>query len=178
MFITITGKNFNPSDKLEATVEKKFAKLDKYFSKEAKAAIMCSEVKTGLCKMEATIYAAGMIFRAEESSNDIYYCLDKVIDKLSTQMSRFKTKLVRRHKEQKDIIFEEIPDAAPTAVEEEKGIVRTKRFRLNPMSSEEAILQMELLEHNFFIYKDGESGGINVVYKREDGSYGLLETEE
>ena len=81
-------------------------------------------------------------------------------------------------KEQKDIIFEEIPDAAPAAVEEEKGIVRTKRFRLNPMSSEEAILQMELLEHSFFVYKDGESGGINVVYKREDGSYGLLETEE
>ena len=73
MFIEITGKNFNPSDKLEATIEKKFAKLDKYFSGEAKAAIMCSEVKTGLCKLEATIYAAGMIFRAEESSNDIYY---------------------------------------------------------------------------------------------------------
>ena len=93
-------------------------------------------------------------------------------------MSRFKTKLLRRHKEQKDIVFEEIPDAAAPAEEEEKGIVRTKRFRLNPMTSDEAILQMELLEHNFFVYKDGESGGVNVVYKRADGSYGLLETEE
>lgn len=177
MFITITGKNFNPSDKLEATVQKKFSKLDKYFSGEAKAAVMCSEVKTGLCKLEGTIYAAGMIFRAEESSDDIYFCLDKVIDKLSTQMSRFKTRLIKRHKEQKDIIFEEIPDAAASADSEEKGIVRTKRFRLNPMTSEEAILQMELLGHSFFIYKDGESGSINVVYKREGGSYGLLETE-
>ena len=176
MFIEITGKNFNPSDKLEATIEKKFAKLDKYFSGEAKAAIMCSEVKKGLCKLEATIYAAGMIFRAEESSDDVYYCLDKVIDKLSTQMSRFKTKLVKHHKDQKDIVFAEIPDAA--AENADQGIVRTKRFRLNPMTSEEAILQMELLEHSFFIYKDGESGGINVVYKRADGSYGLLETEE
>ena len=88
MFIEITGKNFNPSDKLEATIEKKFSKLDKYFSGEAKADIMCSEVKSGLCKLEATIFAAGMIFRAEESSDDIYYCLDKVIDKLSTQMSK------------------------------------------------------------------------------------------
>ncbi|MBP5750920.1 MAG: ribosome-associated translation inhibitor RaiA [Firmicutes bacterium] len=176
MFIEITGKNFNPSDKLEATIEKKFGKLDKYFSGEAKAAIMCSEVRKGLCKLEATIYAAGMIFRAEESSDDIYYCLDKVIDKLSTQMSRFKTKLVKHHKDQKDIIFAEIPDAAAETAEQ--GIVRTKRFRLNPMTSEEAILQMELLEHNFFIYKDGESGGVNVVYKRADGSYGLLETEE
>lgn len=178
MFIEITGKNLNPSDKLQATIEKKFAKLDKYFSGETKAAIMCSEVKTGLCKLEATINAAGMIFRAEESSNDIYYCLDKVIDKLSTQMSRFKTRLVRRHKDQKDIIFAEIPDAAVPAEEMDKGIARTKRFRLNPMTSEEAILQMELLEHNFFVYKDGESGSINVVYKRADGSYGLLETEE
>ena len=176
MFIEITGKNFNPSDKLEATIEKKFGKLDKYFSGEAKAAIMCSEVRKGLCKLEATIYAAGMIFRAEESSDDIYFCLDKVIDKLSTQMSRFKTKLVKHHKDQKDIIFAEIPDAAAETAD--KGIVRTKRFRLNPMTSEEAILQMELLEHSFFIYKDGESGGINVVYKRADGSYGLLETEE
>ena len=176
MFIEITGKNFNPSDKLEATIEKKFGKLDKYFSGEAKAAIMCSEVRKGLCKLEATIYAAGMIFRAEESSDDIYYCLDKVIDKLSTQMSRFKTNLVKHHKDQKDIIFAEIPDAAAETAEQ--GIVRTKRFRLNPMTSEEAILQMELLEHNFFIYKDGESGGVNVVYKRADGSYGLLETEE
>jgi len=178
MFIEITGKNFNPSDKLEATIEKKFGKLDKYFSGEAKAAIMCSEVRTGLCKLEATIYAAGMIFRAEESSNDIYFCLDKVIDKLSTQMSRFKTKLVKRHKEQKDIIFSEIPDAAETPADTEKGIARVKRFRLNPMTSEEAVLQMELLQHDFFIYKDGESGGINVVYKRADGTYGLLETEE
>ena len=92
-------------------------------------------------------------------------------------MSRFKTRLIRRHNTQKDILFAEIPDTA-AAQEEEKGIVRTKRFKLNPMTSEEAILQMELLEHNFFIYKDGESGGINVVYKRADGSYGLLETEE
>ena len=176
MFIEITGKNFNPSDKLEATIEKKFGKLDKYFSGEAKAAIMCSEVKKGLCKLEATIYAAGMIFRAEESSNDIYFCLDKVIDKLSTQMSRFKTRLAKHHKDQKDIIFAEIPE--PAAETAEKGIVRTKRFRLNPMTSEEAILQMEMLEHDFFVYKDGESGGINVVYKRADGSYGLLETEE
>ena len=175
MQITISGKNFNPNPKLEATIDKKFSKLDKYFSGNTRASVMCSEVRTGLCKLEGTIYAAGMIFRAEESSDDIYYCLDKVIDKLATQMSRFKTKLIKRHKGQKDIIFEQIPDAAE---EKEKGIARVKRFKLNPMTSEEAILQMELLEHSFFIYKDAETSGINVVYKREDDSYGLLETED
>ncbi len=175
MQITISGKNFNPSPKLEATIDKKFSKLDKYFSGNTQASVMCSEVRTGLCKLEGTIYAAGMIFRAEESSDDIYYCLDKVIDKLATQMSRFKTKLIRRHKGQKDIIFDQIPD---TAEEKDRGIVRVKRFKLSPMNADEAILQMELLEHSFFIFKDAETAGINVVYKREDGSYGLLETED
>jgi putative sigma-54 modulation protein len=177
MQLTITSKNFNPSDKLKATIEKKFAKLDKYFSSNVNADIMLSEVKKGRCKLEATISAAGMLFRGEESSDDIYFCLDKVIDKLSTQMSRFKTKLIRRHKEQKDIVFEDIPDVE-AAAEEEKGIVRTKRFRLTPMSADEAVLQMELLEHSFFVFRNGENGEINVVYKRADGSYGLLETED
>ena len=176
MRTTITSKNFNPSDKLKATIENKFAKLDKYFNNEVRATIMCSEVKSGLCRLEATIFASGMIFRAEESSNDIYFCLDKVIDKLSRQMSKYKSKLVKKHHDQKDILFEEIPEAPD--MNEPIGIVRTKTFRLNPMTPDEAILQMELLEHNFFVFRDGESGKICVVYKRSDeGTYGLLETE-
>ncbi len=177
MIITITSKNFNPSDKLKAAIENKLGKLDKYFNKEVEATVMCSEVKTALCKLEATIRAAGMLFRAEESSNDIYFCLDKVIDKLARQMSRYKTKLVKKHHDQKDIIFEEIPEPAEL-VDEPIGIVRTKSFKLNPMSPDEAILQMELLEHSFFVFRDGESGRVCVVYKRGDaGTYGLLETE-
>ena len=178
MKTTINGKNFNPNDKLKAAIDNKFARLDKYFSSDVEAKVMCSEVKTGLCKMEATIYAAGMIFRAEEQSNDIYFCLDKVLDKLSAQMSKFKTKLVKRHKDQKDILFADIPDNAPTAGDEPIGIVRVKKFELQPMTPDEAILQMELLEHSFFVFKDGESGKICVVYKRAaEGTYGLLETE-
>ena len=177
MRVTITSKNFNPNDKLKATIENKLNKLDKYFNNTVEAKIMCSEVKSGLCKLEATIFASGMIFRAEEASNDIYFCLDKVIDKLSRQMSKYKTKLVNKHHDQKDILFEEIPEAA-TANDEPIGIVRTKKFELSPMTPDEAILQMELLEHNFFIFRDGESGKVCVVYKRADeGTYGLLETE-
>lgn len=177
MRINITSKNFNPNDKLKATIDNKFAKLDKYFNSEVEATVMCSEVKSGLCKLEATIRAAGMIFRAEESSNDIYFCLDKVIDKLAKQMSKYKTKLLKKHHDQKDIVFEEIPET-PETIDAPIGIVRTKKFQLNPMTPDEAILQMELLEHNFFIFKDGESGQICVVYKRADeGTYGLLETE-
>ena len=175
MKVTVNSKNFNPSDKLLATIDNKFARLDKYFSKDVEATVMCSEVKKGLCKMEATIKAAGMIFRAEESSNDIYFCMDKVLDKLSSQMSRLKTKLIKGHKEQKDIMFAEIPDAEESA---SGGIVRVKRFELEPMTADEAILQMELLQHSFFVFRDGETGKTCIVYKRQgEDNYGLLETE-
>lgn len=174
MQVNIKSKDLNPSQQLRNKIEAKMSKLDKYFSKETVANVMCSEVKTGLAKLEATIVAGGMTFRAEESNADLYYCLDQVIDKLSKQMSRFKSRLVKKHKDQSDIVLAEIPDSEET---ESKGIVRTKRFTLTPMTSEEAILQMEMLEHSFFVYSDPETGKANIVYKRKDGGYGLLITE-
>ena len=178
MRITIASKNFNPSDKLKATIENKLSKLDKYFNNECEANVMCSEVKSGLCKLEATIRAGKLLFRAEESSDDIYYCLDKVLDKLAKQMSKFKNKLVKKHRDQKEILFDQIPETESAPADEPIGIVRIKRFTLNPMTPDEAILQMELLEHSFFVFRDGETGKTCVVYKREDeGTYGLLETE-
>ena len=174
MQVNIKSKNLNPSQQLRNKIEAKIGKLDKYFSQETEADIMLSEVKTGLAKLEATIIAGGLTFRAEESNADLYYCLDQVIDKLSKQMSRFKSRLVKKHKDQTEILLAEIPDAEETP---ETGIVRTKSFTLTPMTSDEAILQMEMLEHNFFVFRDPETGNANVVYKRKDGGYGLLLTE-
>ena len=176
MLITIKSKNFTPDEKLKATIEKKMSKLDKYFSKETEATVMLSGEKNHRDKLEATIYAGGMIFRAEESNTDIYYCLDKVMDKLSLQMSRFKDKLVKRHKDhQTDFVPAELPEIEEKTATE---ISKTKKFRLNPMSEEEAVLQMELIDHNFFVFLNSETNDVNVVYKRNDGSYGLLETEK
>ena len=175
MQVNIKSKNLNPSQQLRDKIEGKMSKLDKYFPQDTVADVMLSEVKTGLAKLEATIIAGGTTFRAEESNADLLYCLDQVIDKLSKQMSRFKSRLVKKHKDQGGVVLDEIPDAENAA--EEKGIVRTKRFTLVPMTSDEAILQMEMLEHSFFIYQDPESGKANVVYKRNDGGYGLLITE-
>lgn len=175
MKVIITSKNFNASDQLKETLEKKFTKLDKYFSKDTIAAIMLSNEKGNREKLEATINAGGMIFRAEESNADIYYCMDKVLDRLSSQMSRFKTKIVRKHKEQKEVLWADLPDTEESSVD--ISVVKTKRFRINPMGTEEAIMQMELLEHNFFVFLNEDADGVNVVYKRKDGSYGLLETE-
>ena len=175
MKVTIISKNFNASDQLKETLEKKFIKLDKYFSKDTVANIMLSNEKGNRQKLEATINAGGMIFRAEEVNSDIYFCMDKVLDRLSSQMSRFKTKIEKKHKGQKEILLEELPDAEE--LEETMSVVKTKRFRINPMNTEEAIMQMELLEHNFFVILNEEADGVNVVYKRKDGSYGLLHPE-
>jgi len=175
MKVNIRSKNLNPSDALVSKIEAKMAKLDKYFAKDTTAEIMLTEVKTGLAKLEATIKAGDMIFRAEESNADLFFCLDKVLDKLSSQMSRFKKKLIKKHKDQKEIFLAEVPDVEEAV--EETIVVKKKKFTLVPMTTEEAILQMELLEHNFFIYTNPETGKANVVYKRADGHYGVLETE-
>ena len=171
MRVIITSKNFSASDHLKQTIESKFEKLGKYFSKDIVANVTLT-MERGRQKIEATINAKGTIFRAEEETNDIYTGVDRVVDKLSTQMSRFKTKLQRKHKDHKEFIFANLPEA-PEA--EEMAVVRRKKFDLMPMSQEEAIMQMELLEHTFYIFLNMETDTVNVVYKRKDGNYGLLE---
>ena len=175
MEIIITGKNFTASEQLKLRIEKKLGKLDKYFSQDAEAVIMLSEEKSGLAKLEATIHAGSLSFRAEESNADLYFCLDRVMDKLSSQMSRLKDKLVKRHKDVKEIYISEIPDI-PDAVPDQ-GVVRTKEIELTAMTTDEAILQMELLDHTFFAFADSETGSTNIVYKRYNGGYGLLKTK-
>jgi len=173
MKVVITSKSFNASDRLKETIEKKFEKLGKYFSKDIVANVIIS-MERGKQKMEATINVRGMIFRAEEHAVDAYDGIDRIVEKLSTQMSRFKTKLQKKHKDNKELLFADIPehDESP----DEIRIVKTKKFDLVPMSTEEAIMQMELLNHNFFVFLNMESGSVNVVYKRNNDDYGLLET--
>ena len=173
MKIIITTKNFNASDALKETIEKKLGKLGKYFSDEINANVKLSS-EGSRDKIEATISNTGTIFRAEEAGNDIYDSIDRIVDKLSNQMSRFKTKLQRKHKDNKDVFFAELPEIDET--EKEIDIVRTKKFQLEPMNAEEAIMQMELLGHNFFVFLDMETDSVNVVYRRKNNSYGLLET--
>ncbi|MDR1953362.1 MAG: ribosome-associated translation inhibitor RaiA [Clostridiales Family XIII bacterium] len=175
MKVIITSKNLNASDHLRSMIESKFTKLSKYFSSDIAANITLS-LEKGRQKIEATINAKGTIFRAEDTTNDIYSGIDKVVDKLSGQMSKYKSKLVKRHKDNKTILFDDVPDAHDDA-EHEMTIVKKKKFELLPMSAEEAVLQMELLQHTFFVFLDMETDGIGVVYKRNDGNYGLLETE-
>ena len=174
MKVIITSKNMNASDHLKQTIESKLDRLGKYFSNDIVANVTLSMEK-GRQKIEATINAKGTIFRAEETTNDIYSGIDGVIEKLSSQMSRFKTKLQRKHKDHKEFQFADLPEIAGEELEEMR-VVRRKQFDLKPMTVDEAIMQMELLEHTFFVFLNLESDTVNVVYKRKDNDYGLLET--
>ena len=173
MKVIITGKNYAPSEKLKETIEKKFVKLDKYFSNEITGNVMVIKEKSNY-KVESTINANGTLFRAETRSGDPYDCVDRCIEKLSKQISRFKTKLQKKHKGQKAVDFAEVP--AFEEAEEEIHVVKRKMFELTPMTTDEAIVQMELLEHNFFVFMNIETDAVNVVYRRDDDDYGLLET--
>ena len=175
MRIKITGKNINVGDNLTKLVNQKFAKLDKYFSDdvEMNVKVFQQKEKQGV---EATIFSKGTIFRAENVAVDVTTALDRVSEKLSSQLAKYKTKLQKRYKGtgQPDIRFEEIPDEEAPAVEELKEVKR-KSFDIKPMSVEEAILQMELIGHSFFVFINLETEAVNVVYKRSDDKYGLLE---
>lgn len=171
MKVVITSKNMNANDRLKDTIEKKMEKLSKYFSDNIIVNVTLSAEKNRQ-KIEATIRVRGMIFRAEDVSGDIYEGIDNVVEKLSTQMSRFKTKIQKKHKDNKDFVFADWPEE----VQEEIKVVKTKKFELEPMTTDEAILQMEMLEHNFFVFLNMETDSVNVVYKRKDDDYGLLET--
>ncbi|MGV8146889.1 MAG: ribosome hibernation-promoting factor, HPF/YfiA family [Alkaliphilus sp.] len=172
MKITVSGKNVAVTSALRNTTESKLLKLDKYFSKEVEAKVTLSVEKNRQI-IEVTIPINGAFLRAEESTDDMYTSIDKVMDKLVRQLRKHKTKLENRNNKYETIRFENI--AKIDLNETDSKIVRTKRFAMKPMSPEEAVLQMELLGHNFFVFASAESDEVNVVYKRKDGDFGLIE---
>lgn len=177
MKVNITGKNYDTYEKLENTIEKKLDRLDKFFSEDVSSNVVLSQER-GRDKIEVTINAKGAVFRAEEMNQDVYDGIDRVVDKLSSQISRFKGKLAKRYNDNKALKFEfEEPEDEEDYDEiEDTPVVKTKKFELRPMDVDEAILEMEMLGHNFFVYLDMDTDSVNVVYKRNGGNYGVLET--
>lgn len=176
MKITVSGKNIEVTNALRNAVEKKLLKLDKYFNPDVEAHATLS-VQKNRHIIEVTIPFNGVILRGEEANDDMYASIDLVEEKLERQIRKQKTKLERRvHGD--SLRFQYIPDIAEDEREGgEPHIVKTKRFAMKPMSTEEAVLQMELLGHSFYVYKNAEDDEVNVVYKRKDGNYGLIEPE-
>lgn len=176
MIIKFKGKNIQVTDALKNVVNKKFSKLEKYFDPDVVAHVTLGVERNNQI-IEVTIPFNGVILRGEESNDDMYAAIDLVLDKLERQIRKQKTKLMKRMREG-SLRFSYIPDYKPeTSDEVEPKIVKVKKFAVKPMSSEEAVLQMELLGHNFFVFKNAENDEVNVVYKRKDGNYGLIESE-
>ena len=174
MKIIVTGKNITISEKIQDAIDKRFEKLGKFFADDIQANIVIHPERDKV-KMEATIVTKGTIFRAEDVSQDVFDSIDIVADKLSSQMTKYKGKLQKRNKSGESVRFEMIPEPE-TEPAEDAAIVKSKKFQLTPMSVDEAVMQMELLQHNFFVYLDQEADSVSVVYKRNDGNYGVLET--
>lgn len=176
MKLNFTGKNMEITDALRDVTAKKLGKLDKYFQKDIEGNVTFSSEKNRKI-IEVTINLPGTIIRAEESTDDMYASIDKAVDVLERQIRKYKTKLQKRYQNNETIRFENVMPLPKEDDYEKPKLVKIKRFGLKPMSSEEAILQMELLRHNFFVFLDAETEGIHVVYKRKDGNYGLIEPE-
>lgn len=170
MKVLVRGRNIEVTGALNDYVEKRLSKLDKYIDNLGDAQVALS-VERDSHRIEVTIPINGMILRGEEATQDMYASIDKVVEKLLKQIEKYKGRLIRR-------VGKIAADGKQTAVvEEENGprVVRTKRFAIKPMAVDEAVLQMNLLGHSFFVFSNSETDQVNVVYKRKDGNFGLIE---
>lgn len=181
MELIIKGKNVEVTDRLRDYVEKKVGKLDRYLPSITEAWVELSTEGTKAAEdrqvCQITVRSNGTILRAEERSDDIFTSIDTVLDKMYRQIARYKGK--RKHRWRS---APSMPEPLPIEVEEEEveelsTIVRVKRFPMTPMNAEEAVEQMELLGHDFFVFYNAEEGRINVLYRRKEGNYGLLQPE-
>ncbi|GGP06936.1 ribosome hibernation-promoting factor, HPF/YfiA family [Oceanobacillus neutriphilus] len=182
MKFNIRGENIEVTSAIREYVEKKISKLERYFDSAP-----ISDVHVNLSvyndeqRIEVTIPMTNLLLRAEVQHIDLYAAVDLAVDKLERQIRKYKTKINRKFKQNGSPkhAFAELEKEARLATEENNEsdieIVRTKRFNLKPMDSEEAILQMDMLGHAFFVFTNDQSGDTNVVYKRRDGKYGLIE---
>ena len=176
MKITLRGKNIEITEAIEEKVGEKLSKLDKYFivSENVEAKVLVRTYPYGQ-KIEVTIPTEYVLLRAEVVDQDLYNAIDLVIDKLEGQIRKYKTRLNRKSKDNK-LAFN-LASIEPLDDEEEDVLVKTKTITPKPMDMEEAIMQMELIGHSFFVYRDTETDAISIVYLRNDGDYGLIETE-
>ncbi|MBQ8163497.1 MAG: ribosome-associated translation inhibitor RaiA [Clostridia bacterium] len=170
MKMNFTARQMRVFDVVKETAQKKLSKFEKFFSDSAEMDVTFSKVKN-LEKVEITIHSEGMMFRAEEAADTFATAIDSATEALERQIRKNKTRLQKKIKtEGFQIAAEDVPD-----VEEEYMFdVRTKTFSFKPMSVEEAILQMDLLGHSFFVFKDAQNLETCVVYKRKNGGYGLI----
>ncbi|MCL2555515.1 MAG: ribosome-associated translation inhibitor RaiA [Firmicutes bacterium] len=177
MIIEIVSKNYNISDRLKNLIEKKLEKLDRYFEEDTKVKIMLKAIQvyqnTELFSLELSIAAGKDIMRVEVSDKDMFATIDLAIPKLEKQIIKHRKKVASKFKKfrEKVISEQEVSEA-----EEIRAVVRSKTYGLVPMTVEDAIEEQELIGHSFYVFLNKTTNAVNVLYKRNDGDYGLIET--
>lgn len=174
MRIIISGKNIDVTEGLRTAVEDKLGKLERYFTPETEVIVTLS-VEKERQKIEVTIPVKGNIIRSEQVSNDMYVSIDLVEEVIERQLRKYKNKIVDRKQEGGN--FQQAFMDKDYEEDDDVNIIRTKRFGMKPMYPEDACVQMELLGHNFFVFRNAETEEVNVVYKRKGNTYGLIEPE-
>ena len=172
MKFTFTGKKVNLSNRVQSYAEKKVGKLERYFKTEPEASLVFSVEKDR---------SGGMVLRVAESTSDLFASIDAAVTSMERQLRKHKTRLEKRLRQdafERTVPDEEASTLVPDVVEEsEFEVVRTKKFPIKPMTVDEAILQMDLLGHTFYAFKNEDGGAFSVVYRRNNGGYGLIEDE-
>ena len=173
-----TEKKVTLPESVHKYAEKKVMKLERFFGTDADALVTFS-VEKNRNNVEITVHAANTYFRASESTSDMFASVDAAVATIERQIRKNKTRLARRLRQD---AFVRTPDATSFAPEEPAEgtfeIIRTKKFNMKPMTREEAILQMNLLDHSFFVFRSSEDDGLSIVYRRKNGGYGLIVTDE
>lgn len=174
MKFIIIGRNIDITEGLKSAVQEKLGKLERYFTPETEIHVTLS-VEKDRQKIEVTIPVKGNIIRSEQVSSDMYVSIDLVEEVIESQLRKYKTKIVNQQQAggnfQKEFVEDEFLE------DEEVNIIRTKKFGIKPMYPEDACVQMELLGHNFYVFRNAETDEVNVVYKRKGNTYGLIEPE-
>ena len=174
MKFIIIGRNIDITEGLKSAVQEKLGKLERYFTPETEIHVTLS-VEKDRQKIEVTIPVKGNIIRSEQVSSDMYVSIDLVEEVIERQLRKYKTKIVNQQQAggnfQKEFVEDEFLE------DEEVNIIRTKKFGIKPMYPEDACVQMELLGHNFYVFRNAETDEVNVVSKRKGNTYGLIEPE-
>lgn len=177
MELNVRGKNITVTPALHEYVEKHMDKIQRYFEKPVKINVVLSVNKEAQ-SAEVTVFVDGVIIRGVERSEDMYKSIDIVLDKIERQIHKYKTRLTKRFKGRKvltDVLVEPDTGIDKDLENDQFEIVRHKSFGIKPMDVEEAILQMNLLEHDFYVFQNAETDAMCVIYKRKDGKYGIIE---
>jgi putative sigma-54 modulation protein len=181
MQFQVKGRNLEVSDAIRSYAEQKLAKLERQLNDprvELELAIERNPSIAANHVAEATIWTRGPVLRAREASSDMRASIDQLVEKLERQVTRYRTQGRTRRRKAARAAHESAEEVMPVVADEEEPlIVKTKQFTVNPMTPEEAVLQLELIGHDFFVFRSADSGEMNVVYRRRDGDYGLIEPQ-